>query len=587
MRPGGMGGAWLRWIGVLGMTLGSLGPSLHAQGLPSASPPPSALPAPAPAAVTERPDPTSVEEFVEYLRAMEAQNRILTERLERIDSTHDAEMRVLLEKVEELSRKLDAGVSAGTGGPAGANLIAPSGSAEDMGTETSVPPAAFDNQPDDPGSPVPDYRDGAATPDFPLPPDRPPNLIESTRIPLLGTFGPGFQFLTPDEEFLLQVEYESQVEGRIWSPNEDLVANSGVYLPRQRFFFRGRITKPVEYELSINRGLNNINLLNAYINLHFDDRIEFRFGRFFTPLAYEQYAISNYWLLTPERSPFTTNVGLNRQIGAMAWGYLFDKRLDYAAGVFNGSRNSFENLNDGVDFVSFLNARPFQKSELLQALRFLNLGASVGAGTQDQPPVPGAFRIGAGSPDANIPGIATVPFLIFNPDVIERGDRLIGSTHAAYFYEGLSVIGEWQFGYNSYASPSSPSPRRVPLSGFYAAAGYFLTGEKAERRTRIRPLRPFVPMGRGDRRGPGAWELTGRVSRFNVGREVFDHGFADRRLWSDTALTTEVGLNWYWNDYIKIYMFWLRGQFGDPVATGPGSFRESVDMFWLRFQLYY
>lgn len=585
MRFRALRAIWVICIASLGLTLVGLGSALRAQELPVAAPP---LPSPSDTTAEEpRPDPTTVAELVERLREMEAQNRLLTERLERVDRSRNEEMRVLLEKVEELSRKLDAGGAATGGGPAGASPIAPSALLDEMNVETSVPPSAYDNQPDDPGSPVPDYRDGAATPDFPVPPDRPPNLIRPTRIPLLGTFGPGFQLLTPDEEFLLQVGYESQVEGRLWSPNEDLVANSGIYLPRQRFFFRGRITKPVEYEISINRGLNNINLLNAYINLHFDDRLELRFGRFFTPLAYEQYAISNYWLLTPERSPFTTNVGLNRQIGAMAWGYLFDKRLDYAAGVFNGSRNSFENLDDSVDFVAFLNGRPFQKAETLTSARFLNVGASVGVGRQDQSPVPRVFRIGAGSPDANIPGIATVPFLIFEPDVIERGERLIGSVHAAYFYKSLSLIGEWQFGYNGYASAASPASRRVPLSGYYAAGGYFLTGEKAERRTRIRPLRPFVPMGRGDRRGPGAWELTGRVSRLAVGQEVFDFGFADRSLWSDRALTTEIGLNWYWNDYIKIYMFWLHTQFGNPVATGSGAFQENADMFWMRFQLYY
>ena len=104
-------------------------------------------------------------------------------------------------------------------------------------------------------------------------------------------------------------------------------------MPRQRIFFDGNITKRIEYEFSINRGLGGtINILNAFINLHFDDRFELRFGRYFTPLTYDQYAISNYWLPTPERSLFTTNVGLGRQIGLMGWGYLFDKRLDYAAG---------------------------------------------------------------------------------------------------------------------------------------------------------------------------------------------------------------------------------------------------------------
>ena len=223
-------------------------------------------------------------------------------------------------------------------------------------------------------------------------------------------------------------------------------------MPRQRIFFTGNITKPIEYELAINRGSGgNLNLLNAFINIHFDDRFELRFGRFFTPLPYDQYAISNYWLPTPERSVFTTNLSLNRQFGLMAWGYLFDKRLDYAAGVFNGSRNSFESLNHGVDFVAYLNTRPFQESESLRFARFLNLGTSIAFGHQDQAPVPVSFRIGGGSPNADNPGAGTTPFLILNPDVIERGDRLLGSVHTAYFYKGLSLIGEWQYGYGNYA----------------------------------------------------------------------------------------------------------------------------------------
>ena len=65
------------------------------------------------------------------------------------------------------------------------------------------------------------------------------------------------------------------------------------------------ITKRIEYELSINRGLGGtVNILNAFINLHFDDRFEIRFGRYFTPFTYDQYAISNYWLPTPERSVY-------------------------------------------------------------------------------------------------------------------------------------------------------------------------------------------------------------------------------------------------------------------------------------------
>ena len=66
-----------------------------------------------------------------------------------------------------------------------------------------------------------------------------------------------------------------------------------------------------------------------------------------------------------------------------------------------------------------------------------------------------------------------MPFLTLNPDVVERGDRLLGSVHTAYFFKGLSLIGEWQYGYGGYATTTRPSTVRVPFSGFYTTAATF------------------------------------------------------------------------------------------------------------------
>lgn len=522
-----------------------------------------------------QPAPTqpTVAELAERLRAMEEMNRKLADQLVKSNKAHDEQIKQLLKRFEDLSErssypKEDPGRNSGNvGGPA-----RPRDDASSVDLDT----------------PVPDYTEGQFAP-FSPPPGYPLSKIpRSKRLPLNGSFGPGFRFQTEDEEFRLKVNYESQIEARIWSRADQVPANSGFFLPRQRIFFSGNITKPIEYEFAINRGSGGtLNLLNAFINLHFDDRFELRFGRFFTPLPYDQYAISNYWLPTPERSVFTTNLSLNRQFGAMAWGYLFDKRLDYAAGVFNGSRNSFESLNNGLDFVAYLNTRPFQESKSLQFARFLNLGTSVAFGHQDQAPVPVSFRIGGGSPNSDSPGAGTTPFLILNRDVIERGDRLLGSVHAAYFYKSLSLIGEWQYGFGSYASASRPSPARVPFSGFYVTGGYFLTGEQVAQRTRVYPRRPFISTNSRDRWGPGAWEVVGRVSELRLGEQIFTSGFADPNLWSNQAVTTELGLNWYWNEYVKIYMFWLHGDFAEPVLYRPGGLQKTADMFWLRFQLYF
>ncbi len=506
----------------------------------------------------------SEESLEERLHAAEAANKQVTEELAQIKKEHADQTNRLFSQLEELSRRLSDRSSPLDPASGGDEAVLPAAEGEASDDAETLP--GIDES-------VPDYFDLDVT--------------SPRAVPQETVFGPGFQMQSQDESFRLQIHYESQIEARVWSRADQVPANSGFLLPRQRFFFNGDITKLIEYELAINRGVNNINLLNAFINFHFDDRLKFRIGRFFTPLPYDQYAISNYWLLTTERSLFTTNLSLNRQIGAMAWGYLLDKRLDYAAGAFNGSRNSFQNLNQNVDFVGYLNVRPFQNSELFSFADNLNLGASTAYGNQDQSPVPVTFRIGAGSPDANVPGIATVPFLVLHPDVMERGERLLGSVHAAYFSGGLSVIGEWQYGFGEYASAGRPSSDRVPFSGFYVMTGYFLTGEQVERRTRVKPLRPLVPLAKDEQRGIGAVEPIARVSQLRLGEEVFTAGFADPSIWSNSALTTEVGVNWYWNDYIKFYFLWLNGQFGDPVQYRPGQLQKSAEMFALRCQLYF
>jgi phosphate-selective porin OprO and OprP len=528
---------------------------------------------PPPIAPVPTPSPATLEQLAARLQAMEELNKKLAEQLEKSNRDHDAQMRQLLEQFGELSRR-------------------PNGEPPQLTTAADVDGAEVSPLPDagrvlGGGTPVPDYTEGHFFPDTPAPGYAVSNMYRDSRLPVTSAFK-GFQFQTKDEEFSLQFHLESQFDARIWSQRDQVPANSGLFLPRQRIFFDGNITKRIEYEFSINRGLGGtINILNAYVNLHFNDRFELKIGRFFTPFTYDQYAISNYWLPTPERSLFTTNVGLGRQIGLMGWGYLFDKRLDYAAGIFNGSRNSFESLNNGVDFVGYLNTRPFQESESLGFARNLNIGTSVAVGHQDQSPVPLAFRVGGSSANTDVPGAGTTPFLVLNPNVIERGDRLLGSVNAAYFYRGLSLIGEWQYGYGTYASLARPSSAQVPFTGFYVSGGYFLTGEEVQQRTRVYPLRPFIPTRKGVPIGPGAWEVAGRVSELRLGEKIFTSGFADPNLWSNQALTTELGLNWYWNEYVKLYAFWLHADFADPVQYRPGGLQRNTDMFWLRFQIYF
>src|SRR5262249_21182623 len=150
-------------------------------------------------------------------------------------------------------------------------------------------------------------------------------------------------------------------------------------------------------------------------------------------------------------------------------------------------------------------------------------------------------------------------FLIFNKDVVERGQRTFWSANVAYFYRSLSVVADYNGSIQRFApSAKAPASVVVPIDGLSVAAGYFLTGETQERRTIVEPLKPFS-LKHGDF-GPGAVELIARYSTFDADPSVFDSGLADRDLWSHRAWVTNLGVNWYPNKFVKVYLDWQHAE---------------------------
>jgi phosphate-selective porin OprO/OprP len=176
----------------------------------------------------------------------------------------------------------------------------------------------------------------------------------------------------------------------------------------------------------------------------------------------------------------------------MAHGSAFDKRLEYAVGSFNGQRNGYTEFNSHQDIMAFVNFKSCYNSED-SLLRDLHFGGSLDAGFENNPLSPDVLTTSAPpSPSGLTPGSAVVPFLAFNNGVMERGCRALWELHMAYYYQGLSLLGAWDSGFQDYALGSSgPAPVRVPIGGYFVQAGYILTGETIRDRTLIDPLSPF------------------------------------------------------------------------------------------------
>lgn len=556
----------LLMLGIPGLTLAGERDDGAAADPQPASPSPISLPPLDPSIPPSDPAPPidRLEAIEARLRALEDQNRRLTE--------ENQELRRLIATPPPAPPDPNPTTPPAPG--AGSRSLTETIRPTPPGSASSAPgrsDTALGNPPD---SPVPGIT--AVSPGRP-----------ESRIPLLGRFGQGFQFESEDKEFLLQINLESQTDYRAFDPSGDGLARDGFYQPRNRIMFGGRVTRPVEYLFSINRGFSGLNLLDSFVNVRSDDRLMVKIGRFQSPQNYEQFAISNLWLIAPERSLFTSNLGLNRQVGAMFWGELLDKRLDYALAAVNGPRNSFEDFNNDKDLMAYLNLRPFQNQPRGSLLRFLNLGGSFVYGSQDNPLVPDSFRVATNASNADTADRAAPPFLIFNPGVIERGQRAFWSAHLAYFYRSLSLLADYNGAILRYApSITAPNSAVLPTHGYSIAAGYFLTGEQLERRSLVEPLRPFS-LKRGSF-GPGAIELVGRYSTLDISSNIFTAGLADPNLWSNSAAITNLGVNWYPNRFTKIILTWQYASFGSPVLFAlPDQKMIDNNMLWLRFQLYY
>jgi phosphate-selective porin OprO/OprP len=181
---------------------------------------------------------------------------------------------------------------------------------------------------------------------------------------------------------------------------------------------------------------------------------------------------------------------------------------------------------------------------------------------------------------------ASSVFLEYNPVTVASGARRQGSLHAGWYVGGMSLESEAYLGQFGVSRTDGPVSALIPVAGYNVTLGYFLTGEQVLGRGPVDPLRPFTAR---TGTGPGAFEPFVRYSQLDFSEKIFTYGFADGDKWTRNAYVTDVGVNWYWNRYLKWTFDWQHSAFGSPVLINEAKDKRvsSLDLFWLRCQVYY
>jgi phosphate-selective porin OprO/OprP len=542
--------------------------------------------------------PASAAEVEARLRRLEEMNARLVEQNEAIERSRAedsaaAERRYsdLEKRYDDLKRKVESGgglppALSDVAGPAPA--LVPGGPRERIfaGAEAAeaLRPPLF-------GAPggVESGRPGAGAGEQPRVIGLMSKGLGGPELPLRPRLGDGFTLASEDDEFELRLRVLDQNDGKVFVPNDQDPARSGLYIPRVRVYFEGRLTRPFEYEVSLQRSVEGVwDLLDANANFVFSERFQLRFGRMLVPYSYAWYDHLEQYFIAPERALFPLNFGLSRSSGLEAHGTLAGGRLEYALGMFDGHLADLADANSIRDGVAYLNARPFLDSDDYPALRNLNIGASgfLGQQLEIERFLPLRTSIQSSENDEAAQAASTV-FFQFDDLVSGLGSRSAAAAHAAWYWRGWSFEAEIQATRFDVVKAGRPGRTEVPVAGGDATLSYFLTGEHVTGRGPLEPLRPFDPFH--GQYGPGALEFYGRYSQLGIGRSVFEDELADPSRWTRDIYMTDIGVNWYLNRYMKIYFDWQHSNFGSPVLLDPGSgqYGRFSDLFWVRCQIYF
>ncbi len=267
---------------------------------------------------------------------------------------------------------------------------------------------------------------------------------------------------------LLQVQGEAGDRG----DSRFATANDRVYLRRARLNATGKFLEEFDFrlEMDLTGTLSESSSLraqatDAFINWNRYPGAQIRVGQFKSPFGHEQL-YSDPRLPTMERSLANDRLTFGRQIGIQLHGDLYDKRLSYAVGLFNGnSVNTTANDNDEMSPYGRVSVQVF-RGPLFGKEGTLSLG--VGAYSSEDASV----SIGGFGFDST-------------PATADRDNLFAGERDGLEYDLQLKAPGGrfeiWAEWIEGHFEPLNARPRaELDAEGYALQASYFVVADKIE-----------------------------------------------------------------------------------------------------------
>jgi phosphate-selective porin len=265
---------------------------------------------------------------------------------------------------------------------------------------------------------------------------------------------------------LLQVQSDAGDKGdsRFGSDNDRF------YLRRARLNASGRFLEELDFrlEMDLAGSLSNTSGLRAqmtdgYITWNRYPAANVRVGQFKTPFGFEQL-YGDPKLITIERSLVNDRLTESRQLGVQVGGDLFEKRMAYAVGAFNGNGVN-NNANDNNAFLEAgrISVIPWQ-------------GTVAGS--------PATWSVAGNGYSSKDTGLALSDLGLDSTPATPDKDGLFTGRRNAYGVDSQLVSGPfelWGEYLNVRFEPDSKVPRpRFNANGWYAQASYYAVPKRLQ-----------------------------------------------------------------------------------------------------------
>jgi len=382
----------------------------------------------------------------------------------------------------------------------------------------------------------------------------------------------GLKFTSPDKQYELRLTATTQFDSRNFIADKGNTGRDDLLARRLRPTLEAKAGN-ASFRLMPDFAGSSTRIFDAHADYKLTDAVQFRFGKFKTPVSLERLQSAADLHFIERGHP--SNLAPSRDFGAQVYGNIIPEVLEYQLGVFNGNAdlaNTDNDDDDKKDIAGRIFAHPFKNSEtaVLQGL-----GLGVGASTGDR----------EGSSTKRILGTYKTPgqqdFFTYRSDSFANGKHTRLYPQAYWYYNNIGLLAEY--------ATSEQEVTRGARSGelkhkaWQVEGSYVLTGELVNFRGGVKPFSDF----NFEKGGIGAWEVVARIGETDIDNKAFSGGglsFADPSVSASKAETLGFGLNWYLSENLKLATNFEQTKFEGGASGGRNRADEKVALTRVQFR---